>query len=84
MGGGLLPKKGCKTDKFPAIAGNIRIEIATLSPVEMASFYQRPRLQHKAPFDRMIIRQAIRQSRVLILKDASFPEYREFGLQVLW
>jgi len=39
---------------------------------------------HKDPFVRMIIWQAIQQQFVLISKDANFPEYRQFGLKVLW
>ena len=39
---------------------------------------------HKDPFDRMIIWQAIQQQRIQVSKDASFPEYRQFGLKVLW
>jgi PIN domain nuclease of toxin-antitoxin system len=39
---------------------------------------------HKDPFDRMIIWQAIQQQRTLVSKDANFPEYRQFGLKVLW
>ena len=69
---------------FWEIAADMRLEIIQIKALESASFLQLPKLRHKDPFDRMIIWQAIRQTLVLILKDAAFPEYESFGLKVLW
>jgi PIN domain nuclease of toxin-antitoxin system len=74
----------CKPDAMPDIAAQMHIEIIQPTAQETASFYQLPKVRHKYPFDRMIIWQAIQQPLVLISKDADFPEYKQFGLKVLW
>ena len=81
---GKIELKNCKPDDMPGIAAQMHIEIIQPTAQETASFYQLPKVKHKDPFDRMIIWQAIQQPLVLISKDANFPEYREFGLKVLW
>ena len=62
----------------------MQIEIIQPTAQEAASFHRLPKVRHKDPFDRMIIWQAIQQPLVLISKDSDFPEYRKFGLNVLW
>lgn len=74
----------CKPDDMPDIAAQMHIEIIQPTAPETASFYQLPKVRHKDPFDRMIIWQAIQQPFVLVSKDANFPEYKQFGLKVLW
>jgi PIN domain nuclease of toxin-antitoxin system len=69
---------------MPDIAAQMGIEILQLGAQETASFYQLPKVAHKDPFDQMIIWQAIQQQLTLISRDANFPEYRQFGLKVLW
>ncbi len=81
---GKIELESCKPDTMPDIAAQMHIEIIQPTAQETASFYQLPKVQHKDPFDRMIIWQAIQQPLVLISKDADFPEYKEFGLKVLW
>ena len=81
---GKIELKDCKPDDMPDIAAQMHIEIIQPSAHESASFYQLPKVKHKDPFDRMIIWQAIQQPLVLISKDVGFPEYKEFGLKVLW
>ena len=81
---GKIELENCKPDDMPDIAAQMHIEIIQPTAQETASFYQLPKIKHKDPFDRMIIWQAIQQPLVLISKDADFPEYKEFGLKVLW
>ncbi len=81
---GKIELKNCKPNDMPDIAAQMHIEIIQPTTQETASFYQLPKVKHKDPFDRMIIWQAIQQPLVLISKDADFPEYKEFGLKVLW
>ena len=81
---GKIELKNCKPDDMPDIAMQMHIEIIQPTAQETASFYQLPKIKHKDPFDRMIIWQAIQQPLVLISKDADFPEYKEFGLKVIW
>lgn len=81
---GKIELSNCTPAEMPDIATQMGIEITQLGAKETASFYQLPKVAHKDPFDRMIIWQAIQQQRVLVSKDANFPEYRQFGLKVLW
>jgi len=81
---GKIELEDCQPDDMPLIAEQMHIEIIQPTTQETASFHRFPKLKHKDPFDRMIIWQAIRQPLVLISKDGDFPEYRKFGLKVLW
>ena len=81
---GKIELTNCSPADMPDIATQMGIETIQLGATETASFYQLPKVAHKDPFDRMIIWQAIQQQRVLVSKDANFPEYRQFGLEVLW
>jgi PIN domain nuclease of toxin-antitoxin system len=81
---GKIELEKCKPDEMPDIAAQMHIEIMQPTAQEAASFYQLPKVRHKDPFDRLIIWQAIQQSLVLISKDAGFPEYKAFGLKILW
>ncbi len=81
---GKIELSNCSPADMPDIATQMGIEIIQLGATETASFYQLPKVAHKDPFDRMIIWQAIQQQRILVSKDANFPEYRQFGLKVFW
>ncbi|HEU0186898.1 MAG TPA: type II toxin-antitoxin system VapC family toxin [Gallionellaceae bacterium] len=81
---GKIELSNCTPDHMPQIAEQMGFEIIQPSAQETASFYQLPKVAHKDPFDRMIIWQAIQQQLPLVSKDANFPEYKKFGLQVLW
>ncbi len=39
---------------------------------------------HKDPFDRMLIWQAIHRKMVILSKDENFKKYKEDGLKVVW
>jgi PIN domain nuclease of toxin-antitoxin system len=81
---GKIELENCMPDDLPGIAAQMHIEIIQPTALQTASFYQLPKVQHKDPFDRMIIWQAIQQPLVLISKDANFPGHQKFGLIVLW
>ena len=81
---GKIELSNCTPADMPDIAIQMGFEIIQLGAQETASFYQLPKIAPKDPFDRMIIWQAIQQQRILVSKDASFPEYRQFGLKALW
>jgi PIN domain nuclease of toxin-antitoxin system len=81
---GKLDLSGVKPDELPGFAYKTGFEITQVNPDEVATFYKLPRLGHRDPFDRLLIWQAIQQKRVLISKDNSFGEYKEYGLQMHW
>lgn len=39
---------------------------------------------HKDPFDRLLISQAIKNSFVFISKDSKMNQYKEDGLNIIW
>lgn len=50
---------------------------------DFASFYKLPKLSdHKDPFDRMLIWQAIRHDLILLSHDDKMPGYRAHGLRL--
>jgi PIN domain nuclease of toxin-antitoxin system len=59
-------------------------EILQPDASDMASFGRSPRAEHKDPFDRMIVWQAIRQGFTLITKDAGLRVYQAHGLKTFW
>jgi PIN domain nuclease of toxin-antitoxin system len=71
-------------DELPEYTEKMGIEIIPVDLSEAASFFKLPRLEHKDPFDRMLVWQAIQRKLVLISKDHSLNEYRKFGLRTLW
>lgn len=71
-------------DDFPGIVRQSGFSILQLDESEAATFHHLPRMEHKDPFDRLIIWQAISQRLTLISKDRSFAAYKKLGLKVLW
>jgi len=49
------------------------------------TFHKLPKKEnHKDPFDRMLIWQAIINNFMLISKDNSMKQYKELGLNLIW
>lgn len=81
---GKIELQGISPDDLPAAAVEMGFVHFDLSPGDAATFHQLPRLQHKDPFDRMLVWQAIREHLILVSKDAELRQYQAHGLQVLW
>ena len=81
---GKLSLKNISPEEIPLICEEMGFEILELSAPDAASFFELQTLQHKDPFDRMLIWQAIRRKLTLISKDASFKEYESLGLKVVY
>lgn len=81
---GKLELQGVLPDELPAYANMLALETLNLSEKDVSTFYQLPRSQHKDPFDRFIVWQAIRHHLTLISKDKSLSAYQSLGLQLLW
>lgn len=81
---GKLELQGVLPDELPAYANMLALETLNLSEKDVSTFYQFPRSQHKDPFDRFIVWQAIRHNLTLISKDKPISAYQRLGLQLLW
>ena len=82
---GKLHLTGVIPDDFPALVRQSGLDILAIADTDAATFHHLPRMeQHKDPFDRLIIWQAISRKMALISGDCSFGAYRKLGLKVIW
>jgi len=81
---GKLNLENCTPEQLVSIAQQLNFKTLLLSPDESATFYRLPKQEHKDPFDRMLIWQAISNNLILISKDSKFESYREYGLKTVW
>lgn len=71
-------------DEFPKLSRQSGFDILPLADTDAATFHRLPRMEHKDPFDRLIIWQAISRKLTLVSQDSAFRTYRAQGLKVLW
>lgn len=71
-------------DNFPALVRQSGFDILPLADTDAATIHNLPRKEHKDPFDRLIIWQAITHKLTLISQDKAFSAYRKNGLHILW
>jgi PIN domain nuclease of toxin-antitoxin system len=81
---GKLELCGTTPDDFPAFVRQSGFDILPVNETDAATFHHLPRTEHKDPFDRLIIWQAISHKLTLISQDSAFDVYRKLGLKVLW
>ncbi|MGH8474403.1 MAG: type II toxin-antitoxin system VapC family toxin [Methylococcales bacterium] len=81
---GKLTLIGCTPEDLPSIADQLGYRRMGLETEEAASFHCLPKHNHKDPFDRMLIWQAIQRQLILISKDGAFPAYESLGLRMIW
>ncbi|MDR2971481.1 MAG: type II toxin-antitoxin system VapC family toxin [Bacteroidales bacterium] len=72
-------------NKFPQYARDMGFNIIDMQETESISFHELPlKADHKDPFDRMLIWQAITKNMTLISKDEKFEQYKQNGLKLVW
>lgn len=81
---GKLELEGITPDELPEQAQEIGVETLEISKEDASTFYKLPKIEHKDPFDRLIIWQAINRNAILISKDKEMKNYHKFGLRTLW
>ena len=70
---------------FPRYARDMDFTIIDMGEKESITFHELPlKENHKDPFDRMLIWQAISNDMTMISKDLFFEQYREDGLRLIW
>jgi PIN domain nuclease of toxin-antitoxin system len=71
--------------KFPEYARNMNFTVIGMEEDESITFHELPlKDNHKDPFDRMLIWQAITKNMIMISKDGLFKQYKENGLKIIW
>jgi len=71
-------------EDFPKLSLQTGFQLLPLNADESASYHKLALTDHKDPFDRMLIWQAINRNFILITKGSQTPQYSEFGLKTLW
>jgi len=72
-------------DDFPHHAKNMGFTIIDMQEEETITFHKLPlKNNHKDPFDRMLIWQAITKDMTMISKDELFGQYKKDGLKLIW
>jgi PIN domain nuclease of toxin-antitoxin system len=70
---------------FPRYARDMDFTIMDLQEDETITFHELPlKENHRDPFDRMLIWQAIRKNMTILSKDRLFEQYQEDGLKLVW
>jgi PIN domain nuclease of toxin-antitoxin system len=76
---------GINIHDLPKFARQMEFHILDTQEKETSTFADLPlKDNHKDPFDRMLIWQAITNDMTLISKDGLFSQYRENGLRLVW
>ncbi len=63
---------------------NSGYKIIEIENQELLSYYKLPKVEHKDPFDRMIIWQCIKNNHILVSRDTKFDLYKTFGLKIIF
>ena len=81
---GKLNINGITPDALPELSLNSGFQLIPLSAIESATCHKLNVGDHKDPFDRMLVWQAIQRDLTLITKDDRLNQYRIAGLKTLW
>jgi PIN domain nuclease of toxin-antitoxin system len=81
---GKLRIKGSLPEELPELSLKTGFQVISLLPDESASHYKLILTDHKDPFDRMLIWQAIQRKLIFISKDDRLEQYKIAGLKTLW
>ena len=77
--------KNINIKDFPKYARDMDFRIIDIQENETITFHELPlKENHKDPFDRMLIWQAITKGMTLISKDRLFSQYKIDGLKLIW
>jgi len=77
--------EGVVANDLPEYARKMDMNILDMKARETCTFANLPlKDNHKDPFDRMIIWQAITENMALISKDKMFVQYKNDGLRLIW
>ena len=79
---GKLSLKGMKPEAFYEEVENSFLKCRSLKNDELISFYKLP-IEHKDPFDRIMIWQSIKSDYYFLSVDTQVTNYKKYGLKTL-
>jgi len=72
-------------DDVPAHCESLGFRLAQLDPGDASTYHTLPRMvEHRDPFDRMLVHQCVRMRARLISRDARMVCYKPYGLECVW
>lgn len=72
-------------DDIPGQCESLGLRIVQLAPGDAATYHALPRVvEHRDPFDRMLVHQCIRMRASLVTRDARLACYEPYGLARIW
>ena len=72
---GKMALQGTTPEELPDAASQMGFTLLALAPQDASTFYQLPRFQHKDPFDRILICQAIAGGMTILTPDSHISRY---------
>jgi PIN domain nuclease of toxin-antitoxin system len=81
---GKLKLNAVLPDELPSLVLATGFELIGLSAEESATYYKLNITNHRDPFDRMLIWQAIQRNMSFISKDQHLTQYTVTGLKPVW
>ena len=79
---GKLALKGMKPEEFYEEVANSFLKCRAFSNDELITFYKLP-IEHKDPFDRIMIWQSIKSDYYFLSVDRQIKKYERYGLKIL-
>lgn len=79
---GKLSLKGMKPEEFYEEVANSFLKCRAFSNDELITFYKLP-IEHKEPFDRIMIWQSIKSDYYFLSVDRQITKYERYGLKIL-
>ena len=79
---GKLSLKGMKPEEFYEEVANSFLKCRAFSHDELITFYKLP-IEHKDPFDRIMIWQSIKSDYYFLSVDRQITKYERYGLKIL-
>ncbi len=81
---GKLDLGNLASEQFVSIAEEMEFQTISLTAEEASTYARLKETEHKDPFDRMLVWQAIQRNFVIISKDRKFAKFEPFGLKIIW
>ena len=72
-------------DDIPGHCQSLGFRVMQLDPGDASTYHTLPRMvEHRDPFDRMLVHQCIRMRASLVTRDARLACYEPYGLACVW
>ena len=79
---GKITINGMNPEEFYEEISNSYYNEKTIKSSELITYYKLP-IEHRDPFDRLLIWQAIKNEFIFISEDGKIPEYKKYGLKTI-